>query len=108
MGNYPHRRQPFTTYWMARPHAAIDTAPLPARTADRTRRIREIFLRTLHGHASLDAIGQACTAAGLLEGISTDASARETLKAALRPIATTNYWQSAERAAQVNALSPAG
>jgi hypothetical protein len=108
MGNYPHHRRQPATFWMVRPHAAIDTPPLPVKTAARVRGIRQIFLEQFGGRATLLDLGDACYEAGLLAGLSTHGSAAETIKAALRPIATTDWWQSAQRAAQVNAMSASG
>jgi hypothetical protein len=102
MGNYPHHRRQPATFWLARPGATIDAA------SDRVRGIRRIFLEQLGGRATLDDIGQAAADAGLLEGLTTDRSARETVKAALRPVGTTDWWQSAERAAQLSPQSARG
>jgi hypothetical protein len=100
MGNYSNHRHPHYTFWMARPPAIVEAAPLPPKCADRTRRIRQLFLQEFHGRCTLDDLGEACEDAGLLDRL-TPASMREIVKRALRPIATTKYWESADRAATV-------
>jgi hypothetical protein len=108
MGNYPHHRQPSPVYWLARPGASANDAPLPAKTAARVRAIRQIFLHDFSGRATIDDIGAASEDAGLLDTLQTPRSMRECVMRALRPIATANYWESSWRPAHVSPSSPPG
>ena len=108
MGNYPSHRQPFAVYWLARAGATVDSAPLPAKTAARTRAIRKVFLEEFGGRATIDDVGAASEDAGLLDSLGTPRSMRETVMVALRPIATFNYWESARYHATLSPPSPPG
>ena len=92
----PGRRTPGPPLvWRAKAGAALDTEPLPKQmhVIARTLRIREVFLTEFRGRATLPALGDRCHDLGLLDGLSTHESAAESLRAALRPIATTSpHW----------------
>ena len=104
--SYPHRRQPAPLRrWFVRPDVSVDADPLPARPATRARTIgiRQIFF-ALGDAATVQDIGEICLQKGLLDGLS-PSSAYEIVMAALRPVATANYWDSAQHHAQVHAAS---
>lgn len=84
--NYPTNRADWPVCWLARPGASPDVEPLPKRTRDRTLAIRRLFLEQLGGHATLDDVGAAAEAAGLLDTLGSFASAKETIRRALRPV----------------------
>lgn len=93
MGHYPSHSNRYPPVWVARAGATIDDAPLPPKTADRTRAIRRVFLEDCRGSASITAVGDRCDDLGLLDGFSTHRSAYESIAAALRPIATPQVWE---------------
>jgi hypothetical protein len=107
MGNYPSHRPTPWVYWYAHANASIDDA-LPPKTAERTRRIREVFVRDFGGRATIRQVGDRCDDLGLLDGFSTHRSCTEAIMKALRPIATHNVWESAWRPAPVSAPLPLG
>jgi len=92
MGSYPHKRQPFYTFWRARAGASVDHPPFPVTarpiTVARDRGIRKIFFDQFHGIARLDDVGAAAEDAGLLGALRTPRSMREAVLKALRPVAT--------------------
>ena len=94
---YPSHRQLFAVTWHARAGATVNDDPLPPRTAARTRAIRAIFLRDFAGCASIDEVGAAAEDAGLLDRLGTPRSMRETVMAALRPVASSHVWENLAR-----------
>jgi hypothetical protein len=82
---YPsHRFTPSCT-WRALPQATADMPPLGARTAERTIRIRDVFLVAFGGFATIDQVGHACDQLGLLDGLNCP---RDVVMRALRPLTT--------------------
>jgi hypothetical protein len=91
--------------WYVRPDAAVDADPLPARPATRARTlaIRQVFF-DLGDRATLLDVEDICLEDGLLDGLA-PTSAHETVIVALRPVATSSYWDSAEHHARIHAAS---
>ena len=106
--SYPSHRNQYPVAWLARPGATVDDAPLPPKTADRTRAIRRIFLEDFHGRATIDQVGAASEDAGLLDDLRTPRSMREAVMKALRPLKAESIWTSAWRPTHVSPPSAPG
>ena len=107
--SYPSRRRPAPApRWYLRPNVAVDVDPLPARPATRARTIaiRQVFFN-LGDAATAPDVCEICLEQGLLDGLA-PSSAYEIVMAALRPVATSSYWESAQRYAQMHPTSPPG